>query len=104
MTGVTRADDGALSSVLEALNDPTCRDVLECLEEPTGAEELAECCGVSSSTIYRKLKTLQGAGLVERRYLIKADYSQTTRYATTFDEISISLDDVRMATLRSEGD
>lgn len=104
MTGTVAAGEDALPSILTALNDPTCRNILESLDEPRSADALAGHCDVSSSTVYRKLETLQAAGLVERRYLIRADYSQTTRYATTFDEITISIDDVQTATLASDGD
>lgn len=102
MTGTVAAGE-ELPSILTALNDPTCREILECLDEPTSAESLATRCGVSSSTVYRKLEALQQADLVERRYYIQSDYSQTTRYATTFDEITISVDDVQTVRLATDG-
>lgn len=102
MTGTVAAGE-ELPSILAALNDQTCRAILECLDEPTSAESLAACCDVSSSTVYRKLEALQQAGLVERRYVIRSDYTQTTRYATTFDEITISVDDVQTVRLATDG-
>lgn len=52
---------------------------------------------VSSSTLYRKLDRLTDCGLVETRIDIQADYSHSTRYAVAFDELTITLDDVRAA-------
>ncbi|ELZ10770.1 hypothetical protein C479_08163 [Halovivax asiaticus JCM 14624] len=95
--------DERLRATVSALDDPTCRAILEALDEPTAAATLAERCDVSSSTVYRKLERLQRAGLVERRVVIRADFSQTVRYATTFDEISIGVDDLRAAQLAADG-
>ena len=88
------ADAHRLPAMLSALDDPTCRSILEALGEPATATTLAERCDVSSSTVYRKLERLQRAGLVERRVTIRGDFSQTSRYARTFDEIAISVDDL----------
>ncbi|WP_247728826.1 winged helix-turn-helix domain-containing protein [Halovivax limisalsi] len=88
------SEDG-VARVCHALNDPTCRSILERLEEPTSATDLSGACDCSSSTVYRKLDRLRAAGLVERRHVILPDYSQATRYVRTVDEITIGLDAVR---------
>ncbi|MFC3959262.1 winged helix-turn-helix domain-containing protein [Halovivax cerinus] len=97
------SDDERLPATLSALDDSTCREILEALDEPTSAEGLGEACDLSASTVYRKLDRLRRAGLVERRHVIRPDLSQTTRYAVTFDELAIGVDDLRTACLAADG-
>lgn len=82
--------------LLDALGDSVSRDVLlACKQSPMTAEELAENCGVSESTIYRRLETLSSLGLVERSQRINTP--SKTCYETVVDGLSIYLgDDLRV--------
>ncbi|KAB1191174.1 MULTISPECIES: winged helix-turn-helix domain-containing protein [Haloferax] len=78
--------------LLDALGDSVSRDVLlACKRTPMTAEELAEDCGVSESTIYRRLETLSSLGLVERSQRIESP--SKTCYETVVDGLSIHLGD-----------
>lgn len=78
--------------LLDALGDTVSRDVLlACKRSPMTADELAEDCGVSESTIYRRLETLSELGLVERSQ--RVDAPSKTCYETVVDGLSIHLGD-----------
>lgn len=83
--------------LLEALGDAVSRDILRlCKRSPTTAEELAEECAVSESTIYRRLDTLSRLGLVTRSQRMNAP--SKTSYETAIDGLSVHVED----TLRVE--
>ncbi|ADE02166.1 helix-turn-helix domain-containing protein [Haloferax volcanii] len=78
--------------LLDALGDDVSRSVLlACNRAPMTAEELAESCEVSESTIYRRLETLSSLGLVERTQ--RVDAPSKTCYETAVDGLSIHLGD-----------
>ena len=52
------ADHPQLQVVLDALDDPECRTIIEQMEAPMTAKELSENCDVPLSTTYRKLDLL----------------------------------------------
>lgn len=58
------SDGPALPPVLQSLDDSTCREILTRLDEPKSASDLREDCGLSSSTVYRKLELLRESALV----------------------------------------
>ncbi|KTG27032.1 ArsR/SmtB family transcription factor [Haloferax profundi] len=82
--------------LLDALGDSVSREVLlACKHSPMTAEELAENCSVSESTIYRRLETLSSLGLVERSQRVETP--NKTCYETVVDGLSIHLgDDLRV--------
>ncbi|MFB6198530.1 MAG: helix-turn-helix domain-containing protein, partial [Halobacteriaceae archaeon] len=59
-----RASEPNLQTVLDALDDQDCRKILEKLEEPMTAAEIAEACDIPISTTYRKLDLLSEGSLV----------------------------------------
>jgi DNA-binding transcriptional ArsR family regulator len=81
--------------VLDALDDPDCRAIVESLGDPMTANEISETCDVPLSTCYRKLELLTEASLLEEQVEIRADGQHTTRYAIAFDEVRIALDEER---------
>lgn len=95
MTFQTITDPTRTERMIRALSDPACREILARLDEPKTAHSLVDSCDVSSSTLYRKLEALTESGLVEEEIGIDPDYSHSTRYKVAFDELTISLDDVR---------
>jgi predicted transcriptional regulator len=84
-----------LQDVLDALEDPDCRTIVEALTEPMTANEVSERCDVPLSTCYRKLETLTEASLLEEQVEIRSDGQHTTCYAITFEEVRIALDEDR---------
>ncbi|MFD1514524.1 winged helix-turn-helix domain-containing protein [Halomarina rubra] len=84
-----------LQQVLDALDDPACREIVECLEDPMTASELSERCEIPQSTTYRKLDLLSDASLVEERVEVRTDGHHTTRYVLAFNEVRLSLDENR---------
>lgn len=94
---VTLPPEAADNQLLDALGDDVSRRVLQaCKQKPLTAEELAETCDVSESTIYRRLETLSSLGLVERTQRVEAP--SKTCYETVVDGLSIHVGD----TLRVE--
>lgn len=84
-----------LQDVLDALDDPTCRDIIRHLEEPMTASEISERCDVPLSTTYRKLDLLSDASLLEELTEIRRDGQHTSRYAIAFEEVRVALDEDR---------
>jgi DNA-binding transcriptional ArsR family regulator len=89
------AETPQLQDVLDSLDDPACRSIIEQLDEPMTAGELTEACDIPLSTMYRKLDLLSEASLLEERIEIRTNSQNTTRYVLAFDEVRIGLDDDR---------
>jgi DNA-binding transcriptional ArsR family regulator len=84
-----------LQDVLDALDDPDCREFVRALDEPMTASELSDACDVPLSTTYRKLELLTEASLLGERTEIRTDGQHTTRYAVEFEEVRVVVDDDR---------
>lgn len=78
--------------LLDALGDEVAREILVAGKQgPVTAEELADSCDVSESTIYRRLDRLNELGLVERcNPLLSASKGS---YQTRIDGLSLSVDE-----------
>ena len=85
----------ALEDVLDALDDEDCRAIVSVLEEPMTASEIAEESGVPLSTTYRKLELLTEASLLHEGVEVRPDGQHASRYAVSFEDVVISLDDDR---------
>jgi DNA-binding transcriptional ArsR family regulator len=88
-----RPDEPALKAVLQSLDDGKCRTILSTLCGPTSANELCEECGLSRSTVYRKLELLREAELVREYTEVRRDGPNATLYERDFTDISIGIDD-----------
>ena len=82
-----------LPTVLKSLDDDKCRTILTLLTEPKSASELCEECGLSSSTVYRKLDLLRESMLVREYTEVRRDGPNVTLYERDFTDISISVTD-----------
>lgn len=82
-----------LQTLLEALEDPDCRAIVETLVEPMTAQEISEASSIPLSTTYRKLDLLSKASLVDEITEIRGDGHHTTRYAVNFQALKIALHD-----------
>jgi len=88
-----------LQTVLDALEDPDCRAIVEALSKPMTADEIAEAADVPLSTTYRKLELLTDASLVEEGVEIRSGGQHASRYAVAFDDITVALDEHRDFTI-----
>lgn len=93
--GFSRAAAPDLQVVLDALDDPGCREIVKELEEPMNAKEVSERCDIPLTTTYRKLELLGSATLVDEEMEIRADGHHTTCYRNDFEELRVALDDRR---------
>ena len=82
-----------LQEVLDALEDPDCREIVRRLEEPMTASELSDECDIPLSTIYRKLDAMSEATLLEELTEVRSDGHHTTRYEVAFEEVRIPLEE-----------
>jgi DNA-binding transcriptional ArsR family regulator len=87
----TDESDPALETVLTALEDPDCREIIEVLEEPMTAEDISTAADIPMSTTYRKLELLTDAGLLREGVEIRPQGQHASRYVVAFDEVGISL-------------
>ena len=86
------ADERSPTTVFAALHDDRCRDILvETLETPKTAPELATRCEQSRSTIYRKLQKLERAGLIEDATRFRTGERNIAEYRTRVEELSVSV-------------
>jgi DNA-binding transcriptional ArsR family regulator len=89
-------DRPRLQDVLDALDDPECRSIVERLAEPMTAKEVSNSCDIPLSTTYRKLGLLDDASLVEERTEVRVSGRHTSRYAIDFEAVRVALDDDRL--------
>lgn len=94
-----RGDDPDTASVLAAVADEDCRELLRAMDEPRTAAELSESSGVPLSTTYRKIDQLVEASLVEELIEIRNDGRHTSRYFPDFSAIELTLSEERIMEL-----
>lgn len=104
MVGDPLASDRApdLQSVLDALDDPDCRTIVETLSGPMTAKEIAAATGIPQSTTYRKLDRLSEASILAEETVLRPDGHHTTTYRVDFEEVRVSFDDDRDLDVRIE--
>jgi len=96
----TVADEHAdPESVLEALEDEACREIIRALTEPMTAEEISEATDIPTSTTYRKLELLTDADLLEEGIEVRSDGQHASRYVVGFDQVVIALSEERELTV-----
>lgn len=79
-------------SVLDALADEDCREILRrTTEGPKTVRELTEGGDISSSSAYRKVRTLAEAGMLSETLRIRDDGKHTSEYVCRFDRLAVSL-------------
>ncbi|MFD1514373.1 ArsR/SmtB family transcription factor [Halomarina rubra] len=88
-------DTPALQSVLDALDDPVCRELIKHLEGTATVSELSEAANVPLSTTYRKLDRLEEASLLKTETEIRRDGHHTTLYHVDFERVVVALDEDR---------
>lgn len=84
-----------LTTVLDALDDEDCRQIVSVLSEPMTASEIADASGVPLSTTYRKLELLTDSSLLYEGIEVRSDGQHASQYAIDFEEVVIELDETR---------
>ena len=92
--GDAEANDTQASGeqLLELLGDQYTRRVLQAVvDEPKSGSEIVEDTSVSKATAYRRIETLQEAGLVESRTVFDPDGHHHEKFWAVVDEVSIEI-------------
>jgi DNA-binding transcriptional ArsR family regulator len=85
-------DETTIQALLEALNDPDCRDILDATSDVAlTAAEVSETCDIPLSTTYRKLDHLTDAGLLEEGTRIRNSGKHTSEYRRLVESVIVSL-------------
>jgi DNA-binding transcriptional ArsR family regulator len=95
-----------VAAVAALLEDETARQILlETRTQPMSAETLSDRCGVSPSTIYRRVEDLREQDLLEAQTRPDEDGHHYEVYAATLDRIVIDATDdgFEVDVTRSEG-
>jgi DNA-binding transcriptional ArsR family regulator len=103
-TRLTAAD--SIQSVLDALDDTDCRDILEATRgDPKTAGEIADECDLPSSTAYRKIDQLDDADLLTEKLRIRRSGKHVSEYACVVDDVTLSVGDsgVELAVSHTDG-
>jgi DNA-binding transcriptional ArsR family regulator len=87
-------DKQDLSQVLKLLNDEHVRTILAATSaEPRSARELAECCGISASNIYRRLGELQELNLLSEQTRPRPDGNHESTYTAELSALELRFED-----------
>jgi len=88
------SEDPALDEILDLLSDEYARDILAAAsEKPMSANELAEQCGMSEPTVYRRISSLQEHELVAEQTKIETGGNDYKLYVATLSGFSLELED-----------
>ncbi|GGK85436.1 hypothetical protein GCM10009067_41940 [Haloarcula sebkhae] len=92
MTSNTETSDVDLATVVGLLDDEHIRSILTATSEtPLSATELGEKCGVSTSSIYRRLDRLTDAGLMSEQTRPRSDGHHDTVYVSRLDRFELTI-------------
>jgi len=84
----------AVTEILELLGDEYVCDILRALEGGSmAARDIADACGMSRATVYRRLDRLTDAGLVSARMRVCRDGHHRQRFELVLDELRIAVDE-----------
>ncbi|WP_438267188.1 helix-turn-helix domain-containing protein [Halorussus gelatinilyticus] len=83
-----------LATVVSLLDDEHVRSILVATSEtPLSANELSERCGISTSSIYRRIDRLSEADLVEEQTRPRSDGHHETVYVSRLDQFELTIRD-----------
>lgn len=85
-------NEPSIQDVLDVLADPDCREIVGDLEEPRGAQAVADRCDLSQTSAYRKLEALCEAGLLTEGTEMRADGHHVTTYERDVGGVFVALD------------
>lgn len=83
-----------VDTALSLLSDEYSREILDVLTDgPATANDLVEHCSASKVTVYRRLNSLEDAGLVQARTKLRCDGNHCAVYRSTIETVQIALTD-----------
>ena len=78
---------------LDVVNDKYAQNILTALaDRPTAAATLAEELDASRPTVYRRLNSLESAGLIESTVALDPDGHHRKRFHVVIDSINLTFD------------
>ncbi|WP_242406259.1 ArsR/SmtB family transcription factor [Halostagnicola larsenii] len=90
----TQEPDIEIEATLSLCSDEYAMEILEALKRgPSTAAQLRECCDGSRVTIYRRLNSLEDAGLIGSRVKLQCDGNHCKLYYPVVDRITIAITD-----------
>jgi AcrR family transcriptional regulator len=98
-------DDDDTAALAGLLEDDCARTILVATKrEAMSVSELADACGVSEPTVYRRLDDIREFGLVEEAVELDADGHHRNVYRATVSEVTfdVDADGVAVAVARDE--
>jgi DNA-binding transcriptional ArsR family regulator len=91
--GDTNGDGDDVGQVADLLANPCAREILvSTARQALSADELAERCNASRTTVYRQLERLEAADLVIGSVQFDRDGHHFDRYRASLDRITVDLD------------
>lgn len=88
------SEDPALSDLLELLSDEYAREILAATSvKPMSANQIAEQCGMSLPTVYRRVDRLKEFDLIEEQTRVEPGGNDYSEFVATFEEVSVALDE-----------
>jgi len=99
--GQDRAESSTVEDeeLLELLGDEYTRRVLQSVvAEPKSGSEVVDDAAVSKATAYRRLETLQEAGLVESRTVFDPDGHHHEQFRAVVDGVTVEIGDGGVST------
>ena len=91
-TDANGAPEASAEELLALFGDEYTCDILTSLEqEPKPARALAEDCGMSRPTVYRRLNRLADAGLVDDRLRVASDGNHRKEFHLVVSAVSFDL-------------
>lgn len=92
MSSAEDTDEDDLGQVAELLANPCAREILvRTAREPLSADELAERCDASRTTVYRQLERLEAAELVVGTVQFDPGGHHFDRYQASLDRVTVDL-------------
>ena len=88
------SEEPTAEDLLAILDDEYARPILvAATAEPQSAKELAEACGASLPTVYRRLDTLAEYDLITERTEVDDNGHHYSTYEATLQAVAIELDE-----------
>ncbi|MBO4248350.1 helix-turn-helix transcriptional regulator [Halomicrobium sp. IBSBa] len=80
--------------LLELVGDPYTFDILDAItDEPMEAQEIAETTDVSQPTVYRRLRRLYRAGIVDTEVSVDGSSNHPTQFALAVTRVTLEVED-----------
>lgn len=103
-TGTTTTDEPAPEDLLALLDADYTQSILAAIRsDAKPARTLAEECGASRPTVYRRLNRLEDAGIVESEIAYDADGPHRTVFRATLDSLTVDLGENLAVTVSRTG-